>query len=74
VAGPSGAPRVMAGLGWKAAASLEVQYAHRPMDRLFVALGAISALISVAAGAFGAHGLRSRLAPELLAVFETGAR
>jgi uncharacterized membrane protein YgdD (TMEM256/DUF423 family) len=44
------------------------------MDRLFLALGAISALISVAAGAFGAHALRSRLTPELLAVFETGAR
>jgi uncharacterized membrane protein YgdD (TMEM256/DUF423 family) len=44
------------------------------MDRLFLALGAISALVSVAAGAFGAHALRSRLAPELLVVFETGAR
>ncbi|HEX9307770.1 MAG TPA: DUF423 domain-containing protein, partial [Anaeromyxobacter sp.] len=39
-----------------------------------LALGAISAGISVAAGAFGAHALRARLAPELLAVFETGAR
>ncbi len=28
----------------------------------------------VAAGAFGAHALRTRLAPDLLAVFETGAR
>jgi uncharacterized membrane protein YgdD (TMEM256/DUF423 family) len=44
------------------------------MDRLFLALGAISALVSVAAGAFGAHALRSRLAPELLVIFETGAR
>ncbi len=44
------------------------------MDRLFFSLGALSALISVAAGAFGAHALRERLAPELLAVFETGAR
>jgi uncharacterized membrane protein YgdD (TMEM256/DUF423 family) len=44
------------------------------MDRFFLASGAISALISVAAGAFGAHALRSRLAPDLLAVFETGAR
>ena len=31
-------------------------------------------MFSVAAGAFGAHGLRARIAPELLAVFETGAR
>jgi uncharacterized membrane protein YgdD (TMEM256/DUF423 family) len=44
------------------------------MDRTFLALGAISAAVSVAAGAFGAHALRARLAPELLAVFETGAR
>lgn len=44
------------------------------MDRFFLALGAISAFISVAAGAFGAHALRSRLTPELLVTFETGAR
>jgi uncharacterized membrane protein YgdD (TMEM256/DUF423 family) len=44
------------------------------MERLFFALGAASALISVGAGAFGAHALRARLSPELLAVFETGAR
>jgi len=44
------------------------------MDRTFLALGAVSAAISVAAGAFGAHALKARLAPDLLAVFETGAR
>jgi uncharacterized membrane protein YgdD (TMEM256/DUF423 family) len=44
------------------------------MERLLFALGAASALISVGAGAFGAHALRTRLSPELLAVFETGAR
>ena len=44
------------------------------MDRLFFALGSASALVAVAAGAFGAHGLRARLSPDLLAVFETGAR
>jgi uncharacterized membrane protein YgdD (TMEM256/DUF423 family) len=44
------------------------------MDRLFFSLGALSALLSVAAGAFGAHALRSRLSPEYLAVFETAAR
>jgi len=44
------------------------------MANLWLALGALNALISVAAGAFGAHGLRSRLTPDLLAVFETGAR
>jgi uncharacterized membrane protein YgdD (TMEM256/DUF423 family) len=44
------------------------------MDRTFLALGAASAAISVAAGAFGAHALRARLAPDLLATFETAAR
>ena len=44
------------------------------MDRLFFALGALSALLAVAAGAFGAHALRARLSPDMLAVFETGAR
>lgn len=45
------------------------------MDRnLWLGMGAISGLISVAAGAFGAHGLKARLSPELLQVFETGAR
>ena len=44
------------------------------MDRLFATLGSLSAFVAVAAGAFGAHGLRARLQPDLLAVFETGAR
>jgi uncharacterized membrane protein YgdD (TMEM256/DUF423 family) len=44
------------------------------MERIFFALGAISAFISVAAGAFGSHGLKDRLSPELLSVFEVGAR
>ena len=44
------------------------------MDRLFAVCGALSAFCAVAAGAFGAHALRQRLSPELLLVFETGAR
>lgn len=46
------------------------------MDRVppFALVGAISALLAVAAGAFGAHALHSRLTPELLTVFETGTR
>jgi uncharacterized membrane protein YgdD (TMEM256/DUF423 family) len=44
------------------------------MDRLFFGLGAGSAFVAVGAGAFGTHGLRARLSPELLAVFETAAR
>ncbi|HEX2830139.1 MAG TPA: DUF423 domain-containing protein [Burkholderiales bacterium] len=44
------------------------------LERLFVVLGATFAFIGVAAGAFGAHALRSRLAPDLLAVFEVAVR
>lgn len=44
------------------------------MDRIFFALGALSACIGVAAGAFGAHGLKNRLTPDMLAVFEVGVR
>ena len=44
------------------------------MQRLFFSLAAVSALLSVGAGAFGAHSLRTRLSPESLAVFETAAR
>ncbi len=44
------------------------------MDQRFFRLGAASALIAVAAGAFGAHALRARLDPGMLAAFETGAR
>jgi len=42
--------------------------------RTFLTLGAISAGISVAAGAFGAHALRARLTPGDLAIYETAAR
>ena len=44
------------------------------MERLFFVAGAASALLAVAAGAFGAHALRDRLSPESLAVYDTGAR
>ena len=44
------------------------------MVRVFLALGAANALVAVAAGAFGAHALKARLAPDLLAVWDTGAR
>jgi uncharacterized membrane protein YgdD (TMEM256/DUF423 family) len=43
------------------------------MDRIFAALGAASGFVAIAAGAFGAHALKTRLAPDLLAVFDTGA-
>jgi len=44
------------------------------LDRTFFTLGAALAGIGVALGAFAAHGLKSRLAPDLLQVFETGVR
>jgi uncharacterized membrane protein YgdD (TMEM256/DUF423 family) len=40
----------------------------------WIAAGAIVALLGVAAGAFGAHGLRDRIGPESLAVFEVAVR
>lgn len=42
--------------------------------RSLVGVGAASALIAVAAGAFGAHTLREQLDPDRLAIFETAAR
>jgi len=44
------------------------------VDRVFFVVGSLSAFLAVALGAFGAHGLKHRLAPEMLAVFETGVR
>ena len=38
------------------------------------AVGALLAAAAVGVGAFGAHGLRTRVDAEMLAVFETGAR
>ena len=37
-------------------------------------VGALMGGLGVAIGAFGAHGLRGRLTPDMLAVFETGVR
>ncbi len=44
------------------------------MERIFFAVGAMSAFVGVAAGAFGAHGLKSRLSVEMLNAFEVGVR
>ena len=44
------------------------------MDRLFFGLACVSAAVAVALGAFAAHGLRSRLVPDMLLVFEIGVR
>ena len=44
------------------------------MNRTFLWLGAAGGFTAVALGAFGAHGLKGRLSPDMLAVFETGVR
>ena len=44
------------------------------MDRTFLFFGAVAGFVAVAFGAFGAHALRNKLSPEMLAVFETGVR
>ncbi|QDJ52415.1 DUF423 domain-containing protein [Bordetella hinzii] len=41
-------------------------------DRPFVILAALNMIIAVGAGAFGAHGLKRVLDPEMLAVWQTG--
>ncbi len=41
------------------------------MSNLFIGLGALSAFISVAAGAFGAHALKQVLDTDMLAVYHT---
>jgi uncharacterized membrane protein YgdD (TMEM256/DUF423 family) len=43
-------------------------------QRYLLMVAAFLGALSVALGAFGAHGLKSRLAPEQLQVFETGVR
>jgi uncharacterized membrane protein YgdD (TMEM256/DUF423 family) len=44
------------------------------MERTFLILGSLSGALAVALGAFGAHGLRSVLSPDLLVTYETGIR
>ena len=44
------------------------------MDKTLMFVGALMGGVGVGIGAFGAHGLRGRLSPEMLAVFETGVR
>ena len=40
--------------------------------KIFVVLGSLSALLGVGLGAFGAHGLKAKVTPEMLAVWQTG--
>ena len=41
---------------------------------MFLLIGAVAAFLAVGFGAFGAHGLRGRLSPEMMAVFESAVR
>ena len=50
------------------------RYDEHTVDRTFLLVGSLFGFLGVALGAFGAHGLRARLSPEMLAVFETGVR
>lgn len=43
-------------------------------SKFFLLSGAISGFLSVALGAFGAHGLKTRVSQDLLTIFETGVR
>ena len=44
------------------------------MVKTLVVLAALAGFLAVALGAFGAHALKARLAPELLTVFQTGVQ
>lgn len=44
------------------------------MPSAWFGIGAVTAAIGVGLGAFGAHGLKSRVSPEMLVVFETAVR
>ena len=44
------------------------------MDRLFFSIGCVFGFLGVALGAFAAHALKARIAPEQLATFEVGVR
>ena len=43
------------------------------MNNLFLTFAGVSGFLSVALGAFGAHGLKNKLSPEMMSVFQTGA-
>ncbi len=44
------------------------------MNPLFVRLAAIFGFLGVALGAFGAHALKDRLTPDMLAIYQTGVQ
>ncbi len=42
------------------------------MPKTFISLGAMNAFLCVLLGAFGAHGLKHKLSPDMLIIFQTG--
>ncbi len=44
------------------------------MERFFFIAGSVSAFLAVLLGAFAAHGLKTRLSPEMFNIFEVGVR
>jgi uncharacterized membrane protein YgdD (TMEM256/DUF423 family) len=44
------------------------------MERIWLAAGAVSGFVGVAAGAFGAHALKARLSVEAITIYETAVR
>jgi uncharacterized membrane protein YgdD (TMEM256/DUF423 family) len=42
--------------------------------KLFLVLGALASMLAVVFGAFGAHALRAKLAPDLLAIYQTAVQ
>ena len=44
------------------------------MSKLFLFLGAINGFLAVGLGAFGAHGLKGKLNPQMMEVYHTGGQ
>ena len=42
--------------------------------KIFLILGSVNAMLAVILGAFGAHGLKARIAPEMLEVYQTAVQ
>jgi uncharacterized membrane protein YgdD (TMEM256/DUF423 family) len=42
--------------------------------KLFLVLGALASMLAVMLGAFGAHALRAKLTPDLLAIYQTAVQ
>jgi uncharacterized membrane protein YgdD (TMEM256/DUF423 family) len=45
-----------------------------PVAKAFLVVGALACMLAVVLGAFGAHALRARLTPDMLAAYHTGVQ